>query len=96
MQFTTDCIGFQDGYNATAEIEESINYPTIRTMTVGTFTTSYVPLPELGAPPQLPWSVASPASIGFGNWSATSAVCWFYGKDLSDALNIPIGGIGTD
>ncbi len=68
MQFTLDCIGTRDGYNATAEAAEAANYPTIRTMTVGTYTTSYVPLAQLGAPPLLPWSVASPATIGGGNW----------------------------
>lgn len=65
-------------------------------MTVGETTTSYFPLTELAVPPIQLWSVASPATIGAGNWSATSAVCWFTGKDLADALQVPIGLIGSN
>lgn len=75
MQFTTLCSGNQDGYDAPADAAAAAAYPLVRTMTVGETTTSYAPLAQLGAPPTLPWSVASPATIGFGNWSATSAVC---------------------
>lgn len=72
------CIGQQNGYDAAAEIAASAAYPSIRTMTVGETTTSYTPLQELAVAPTLPWSVAGPASIGAGNWSATSAV-WCVG-----------------
>ena len=93
MQFTVGCLGDQDGFNATAEILASAPYSAIRTMTVGETTTSYYPLSQLAVAPTLPWSVAGPASIGFGNWSATSAVCWFYARDLYDALQVPIGAV---
>lgn len=44
MQFTVDCVGFQDGYNATADAAAAAGYPLVRTMTVGETTTSYTPL----------------------------------------------------
>ena len=96
MQFTVGCMGQQNGYDAAAAIAESNNYPSIRTMTVGQTTTSYFPLTQLGAPPILPWSVANNKSIGFGNWSATSAVCWFYGKNLYDATGVPQGLVSSN
>ena len=77
MQFTLGCIGQQLGYDARAEIAAADAYPMIRTMTVGETTTSYHPLQQLAVAPTLPWSVASSKSIGLGNWSATSAVCWY-------------------
>ena len=87
MQFTLSCIGFELGYNATEEVAESAAYPLVRTMTVGETTTSYYPLQELAVPPTLPWTVAGSAAFP-GNWSATSAVCWFYGRYLFDALQV--------
>ena len=96
MQFTVGCMGQQNGYDAAAAIAESNNYPSIRTMTVGQTTTSYFPLTQLGAPPILPWSVAGNKSIGLGNWSATSAVCWFYGKNLYDATGVPQGLVSSN
>ncbi len=44
MQFTVDCVGFQLGYNATADAAAAANYPLVRTMTVGETTTSWTPL----------------------------------------------------
>ena len=96
MQFTVGCLGEQGGYNATAEILASAPYSAVRTMTVGETTTSFFPLSQLAVAPTLPWSVAGPSTIGFGNWSATSAVCWFYSRDLYDALQVPIGAISSN
>ena len=84
------------GYNATAAIAEGVKYPNIRTMTVGTTTTSYTPLAELGVPPTLLWTPANPAALGQGYWTATSAVCWYFGKGLYDKLQIPIGLISSN
>jgi sialate O-acetylesterase len=96
MQFSLPCIGFQDGYNATEEILAADAYPQVRTMTVGEFTTSYTPLQQLAVPPLLPWSVANSTTIGLGNWTATSAVCWFYGRYLFDQLQVPIGLVSSN
>ena len=58
--------------------------------------TSYTPLQQLSVAPTLPWSVAGNASIGLGNWTATSAVCWFYARDLFDATKVPVGIISSN
>ena len=94
--FTVSQIGEQVGFDAAAEIADANNYPSIRTMTVGQTSTSYQPLQELAMEPTLPWSVANSASIGVGNWTATSAVCWFYAKDLYNALGVPVGIISSN
>eukprot|EP00729_Bicosta_minor_P013109 gene13109-31410_t len=96
MQFTLASIGQQLGFDAKAEIAEANNYGQIRTMTVGQKLASIVPLRELGAAPQLPWSVASNESIGQGNWTATSAVCWFYARNLFQATKVPQGIISSN
>ena len=80
MQFTV-----HTAWNATAEIAAAANYPSIRVMTVGQGTQSSHPLADLGSIAQ-PWAPASPASIGLGDWSAFSAVAWFFGRDVYDAL----------
>jgi sialate O-acetylesterase len=87
MQFTT-----VSAFNGTEEVARAANYPNVRVFSVGQGTTSYTPLSELGSIMQ-PWSVASPASIGNGNWSYFSAVCWMFGRNIFDALGgtVPIG-----
>jgi hypothetical protein len=95
VQFTVTQVSDKDGFNATEEIAEAANYPMVRSITVGTTTTSTVPLQQLAVPAIAPWaSVADPKVIGMGAWSATSAACWFYGRNLVDTLKIPIGLIG--
>ena len=97
MQFTIAQLGEQDGYSASAELATVPNYPYIRTTTVGDLNTSSIPLMELASPSLMPWSLPSNASIGDGNWTATSAVCWFYGKNLFESLkDVPIGLISSN
>lgn len=96
MQFTVAQL-----INATAEIALAANYPQIRIMTVGQGTASATPLPELATIAQN-WSVASPSTVGAGNWSEFSAVCWLFGRDLQDSLKqltgavVPIGLVSTN
>jgi sialate O-acetylesterase len=80
MQFTV-----HSGINSTEEIKLAALYPLIRLFTVGQNSQSGVPLPELNTTEQ-PWSVASSASVGSGDWSEFSAVCWFTYRDVFNAL----------
>ena len=88
MQFTV-----ASGFNASAEIAASASYPHVRLFTADD-TASNVTQTELLAVLQ-PWSVAGPKTIGGGNWTYFSAVCWFYGKELADTLEYPIGLIAS-
>lgn len=80
-------------FNASAEMSAAAFYQNIRVMTVGQGTTGYgVPLKNLGSVSQ-PWEVASPPSIGRGEWTGFSAIGWFFGRDVYNGLNgtVPIG-----
>jgi len=89
MQLTVSMI-----YNATQEIANSGKYPKIRVFTAQ-FNQSTIPLDEL-LDILLPWSVASPDSIGGPPRLYMSAVCWLYGRMVHQALNgRPIGLIAT-
>jgi sialate O-acetylesterase len=92
MEFAVD-----NGLNATEEVAAAANYPNIRVFTVGSGTSSNVSLTNLTTISQ-PWSVASPASIGVGNWTAFSAVCWFFGRNVYESLggSTPIGLISNN
>eukprot|EP01052_Picozoa_sp_SAG31_P004231 SAG31_NODE_174_length_21353_cov_23.387974_1_plen_204_part_00 len=70
MQFTVD-----NGFNASAEVAAAANFPNIRLFTAGNVP-SLTPLTELAAKGGVaqPWSIASPASVGGGNWTHFSAV----------------------
>eukprot|EP01111_Echinosteliopsis_oligospora_P000978 TRINITY_DN1123_c0_g1_i1.p1 TRINITY_DN1123_c0_g1~~TRINITY_DN1123_c0_g1_i1.p1 ORF type:complete len:499 (-),score=172.11 TRINITY_DN1123_c0_g1_i1:61-1440(-) len=90
MQFTVS-----QGFNATEEIASASNYPNIRIFSVGTSTYSSSPLNEL-AKYDLGWSVASASSVGGNDWVYMSAVCWFFGKDLYNQYQIPIGLVSSN
>lgn len=55
-------------------------------------TEGYPPLSNLVTIEQN-WSVASNASVGLGQWSAFSALGWFFGRDVFTGLgsNVPLG-----
>jgi sialate O-acetylesterase len=42
------------------------------------------------------WSVASSKSIGAGAWTYFSATCWFFGRDLYDTYEVPLGLISDN
>jgi len=97
VQFTVSQITDKDGFNQTAEVAAAAAYPWVRTMTVGQTTTSTFPLQQFAVAPIQPWaSIADPAVINKGAWSATSAACWFYGRGLTDALKVPIGLVSSN
>eukprot|EP01084_Bolivina_argentea_P089148 160913_1 len=89
MQFTVD-----SAFNYTQSLAEANNYPNIRLFTAQD-EQSTTEITELIKIEQI-WSIASNTSVGGGNWSYFSAVCWFFGKNLYDKLQYPMGLIATD
>lgn len=86
--------------NSSAEQQLANKYPTIRIFTVGQKTSSKTPLNDLQTIEQN-WSVASNVSIaGNGRFGWFSAVCWFFGRQISDSLSptgdVPIGLISSN
>jgi sialate O-acetylesterase len=72
--------------NAQAEIAAA-NYPKIRLLTVDRKVSDY-PLPDMSAKP---WTVCSPETIaGF------SAVAYYFGRNLEEKLDVPIGLIESN
>jgi len=90
MQMTVDSV-----FNWTQEVQKAANYPNIRLFTVGQGTVSLTPLAELASIEQT-WVGASPNSVGGGNWTEFSAACWFFGRNLFDSLQVPIGLVSTN
>jgi len=90
MQMTVSAV-----FNASKEIAEANAYPYIRVFTVGQGTTSATPLKEFSTISQ-GWSVASSASIGGPNWNYFSGACWFFGRNIYDSEQVPIGLVSTN
>eukprot|EP01084_Bolivina_argentea_P188583 324604_1 len=89
MQFTVD-----SAFNASDEIKDANNYPFIRVFSASQIGSTTPQLNLLQV--KEPWSVASSASIGGGNWTYMSAVCWFFGKNMFKYRQYPIGLISTN
>jgi len=90
MQFTV-----ASAFNASEEIQAANGFPNIRVFTVGQSHYSPTPLTQLAGIAQ-GWSVATAATVGTGNWSEFSAVCWFTGRDLYNKYQVPIGLISSN
>ncbi len=83
-----------DVLNATEEIANAGKYPKIRVFTAERLP-AITPIEELLQIRQN-WSLASPKSIGGPSWLYFSAVCWFYGRMLHEALGgRPIGLVAS-
>ena len=81
-------------FNATAEIAAAAAFPSIRLLSQATCNAS-TEAADFCRAPTLAWSRAAPATVGLGNWSAFSALCWFTARDTFAALNgsTPIGAV---
>lgn len=83
--------------NVSTERQMANAYPNIRLFTVGQGTKSDLPLGDLQTIVQ-EWAVASNKTIVGGDYF--SAVCWFFGRQISDALSpaheVPIGLISNN
>ena len=84
MQF-----GIGIGNNAPAEIAAA-NYPNIRLFTV--------PNSIASEPKELlsgQWQACTPQTVSSGGWGGFSAVGYYFGRDLQQAVHVPIGLIHT-
>ena len=77
--------------NVPEEIAKA-NHPTIRLFLVEK-NTSTTPLKDLGKPAA--WAPCSPESIIKGGWNGFSAAAYFFGREIQQKLNVPVGLIGT-
>ncbi|XP_050394697.1 sialate O-acetylesterase isoform X1 [Patella vulgata] len=89
MQFTLPM-----AYNGSKEVAEAAAYPDIRLFTASLKTADTPQYDFISV--EETWSVASPSSVGNGNWTYFSAVCYLYGKDLYQKLKYPIGLVASD
>ena len=84
--------------NAATYRAEANEYPNIRLFTVGQKTKSSTPLADLQSIEQN-WAAASNVSVSDGSaFNYFSAVCWFFGKNVHDALggDVPIGLVSNN
>ncbi|XP_033119616.1 sialate O-acetylesterase-like [Anneissia japonica] len=86
----------KQAFNGTEELLKSYEYPNVRVFAVEQVESS-VPFYDLQSV-YLPWSRPSPEALGQNTATFTyfSAVCWFFGRDLYDHFEYPIGLISTN
>jgi sialate O-acetylesterase len=83
--------------NMSAEIAAADlpQYSDIRLFTVGQGTTSATPLESLQTVSHN-WTKASAAALGGKAWNEFSAICWLTGREIHDALDVPVGLISSN
>lgn len=67
------------------------NHPNIRLLLVQRHWTG-VPQNDVGAT----WKICTPQSVTEGGWNGFSAVAYYFGRELNQKLNVPIGLIESD
>jgi len=80
-------------FNASEEIKDSINYPTLRLATVQ-LVTSDTPENDVRHKGDYTWGRSSPDTVdGKDNFDIFSATCYYFGRELYKSLdsNVPIG-----
>ena len=81
-------------FNSTNEINNASNYKYIRLFSVNTsnINSNEECLSELNDRYIMEsWSIVNTTTINNGNWTYFSSLCWYFGKNLYNALDIPIG-----
>jgi len=81
--------GIGNAINGPAEIAAA-NYPKIRLFTVGNAIATEPRSLLTGQ-----WAVCTPQTVSSGGWNGFSAVGYFFGRDLQQAVHVPIGLICT-
>ncbi|XP_069080622.1 sialate O-acetylesterase [Pleurodeles waltl] len=76
-------------FNSTKELAEAYLYPHVRLFTAS-LVQARVELYDLDKV-DLQWSVPTPETLGQGQFTYFSAVCWLFGRNLYDILKYPIG-----
>ncbi|XP_012942504.1 sialate O-acetylesterase [Aplysia californica] len=88
MQFTVpQMIG------ADKELADAHNYPNIRLMSVS-LKKSTTPLDDLIYIDEA-WTPPNNDSLGHGEWTYFSAVCWLYGKQIHKTMGVPVGLVAS-
>jgi sialate O-acetylesterase len=89
-------MGIEIAYDKDHEISAA-KYPNLRLFTVPK-QVAYEPKSDFGQvrkAGEAKWLVCAPQNIRVGDWGGFSAVAYFFGRDLQEKLNIPIGLVHT-
>eukprot|EP00456_Euglypha_rotunda_P014978 TRINITY_DN14772_c0_g1_i1.p1 TRINITY_DN14772_c0_g1~~TRINITY_DN14772_c0_g1_i1.p1 ORF type:complete len:206 (+),score=22.02 TRINITY_DN14772_c0_g1_i1:128-745(+) len=89
-----------DANNASAEIQDSINYPNLRYFTEQLIA-SDVPLTTMGSAANYNWGVSGPTTmvaVNGGDFSWPSATCYFFAREVYKYFkgSVPIGMVVPD